>query len=232
MDGPRCLTELKSISDLPVNIRMRLEEFAWNERGHTERELMKRVQSPLMLSWTGYLDEDTQTKEIFGKTHVVSKDRHAPVMVPLLSNLCMTIIDLVDDQSIGVRSVSVNLLSNYMRNEPVVFVRWLLAELAQSRSERQRDLVYKIQLLLSASSKLSPAFAFSLFNHLLAPLKWYQRNSKPHGLEMMVRVLPLLTDILSSTNDIVYKDFNRNKLDVFFANLGCFWFRPNTSPET
>ncbi|KAI7817236.1 hypothetical protein BC939DRAFT_335406 [Gamsiella multidivaricata] len=233
MDEPRWLTELKSVGNFPVDIRNRFEELGWGERGRLEKEMMRRAQTPLMLSWTGYLDEDFENKTNFGRTHtVIPKDRHATVLVPVLNSLNMATIDLLDDSTVGVRSAAIDFLSNYIRNEPVVFVRWLLAEIVQAKPERQKALISRLHLLLSSSSKLPPGFSFALFNHLLGLLKWYQRSSRPLGMDMIEAVLPLLADIVSSTNDIVFKDLKRNKIDVFFSNLGRFWFRSNITPES
>ncbi|KAG0306222.1 hypothetical protein BGZ98_002776 [Dissophora globulifera] len=232
MDEPRWLTELKSVGNFPVDIRVRLEELGWGERDRVEREMTRRSQTPLMLSWTGYMDEDYEGKANFGRVNTVNpRDRHATVVIPVLNSLNLATIDMLEDTAVGVRTAAINFLSDYIRNEPVLFVRWLFAEIVHARPDRRRDLVLRMHLLLSAGSKLPPAFAFTLFNHLLGLLKWCQRNSKPLGAEIMAPFLSLLADVVSSTNDIVFKDFKRNKIDVFFANLGRFWFRPNIAPE-
>ncbi|KAF9116859.1 hypothetical protein BGX27_009740 [Mortierella sp. AM989] len=233
MDEPRWLTELKSVGNFPVDIRNRFEELGWGEKARVEKEMIMRAQTPLMLSWTGYLDEDFENKANFGRTFNVQKDRHATVLIPILNTLNLSIIDLLDDEAIGVRSAAISFLSDYIRNEPVVFVRSLFAEIVkEKKSDAQKSLISRLHLLLSASSKLPPGFAFALFNHLFGLVKWYQRNSKPRGMEMVALILPLLADVVSSTNDVVYKDFKRNKIDVFIANMGRFWFKPNIMPES
>ncbi|KAG0215733.1 hypothetical protein BGX33_000899 [Mortierella sp. NVP41] len=232
MDEPRWLTELKSVGNFPLDIRNRFQEMGWGQKDQQETELTRRAQTPLMLSWTGYVDGDYEDKANFGRTYAVPKDRHATILVPVLNSLNLSTIDLMEDKSIGVRSSAINFLSDYIRNEPVLFVRAFFAEIVHARPDRQRNLIYRLHLLLSGNSKLPPAFAFSLFNHLLGLLKWFQRNMKPLGLEMLATVLPLLADVVTSTNDIVFKDFKRNKVDIFFANLGRFWFKSNLLPES
>ncbi|ORZ15402.1 hypothetical protein BCR41DRAFT_353710 [Lobosporangium transversale] len=233
MDEPRWLTELKSVGNFPIDIRIQFEELGWGEKGRVEREMMQRVQTPLMLLWTGYLDEDSESKSNFGRTFtVLPKDRHATVMIPVLNLLNIMTVDLLDDEMVGVRSASIRFLSSYIRNEPVLFVRWLFAEIVRARPDRLKDLIHRVHLLLSACSKLPPGFAFAIFNHILGIMKWYQRSSKPRGMEIMLVMLPLLADVVSSTNDIVYKDFKRSKVDIFFSNMGRFWFRSNILPES
>ncbi|KAG0082753.1 hypothetical protein BGZ92_011431 [Podila epicladia] len=233
MDEPRWLTELKSAGNFPADIRSRLESLGWGEKDQEEVELTRRSQTPLMLSWIGFLDGDYEAKVNFGRTYtVLPKDRHATVLIPVLNSLSMKTIDLLDDKTIGVRSAAISFMTNYIRNEPVLFVRSFFSEIVCSRPDRQRELIGRLHLLISSSSKLPPAFAFALFNHLLGLLKWFQRNSKPLGIDMLATALPLLTDVVTSTNDIVFKDFKRNKVDVFFANLGRFWFRQGITPES
>ncbi|KAG0019915.1 hypothetical protein BGZ82_011748, partial [Podila clonocystis] len=233
MDEPRWLTELKSAGNFPADIRSRFESLGWGEKDQEEMELTRRSQTPLMLSWVGFLDGDYDAKMNFGRTYtVLPKDRHATVLVPVLNSLSMKTIDLLDDKTIGVRSAAINFMTNYIRNEPVLFVRSFFSDIVFSRPDRQRELIGRLHLLISGSSKLPPAFAFALFNHLLGLLKWFQRNSKPLGIDMLATALPLLTDVVTSTNDIVFKDFKRNKVDVFFANLGRFWFRQGIMPES
>ncbi|KAF9194469.1 hypothetical protein BGZ51_009549 [Haplosporangium sp. Z 767] len=233
MDEPRWLTELKSAGNFPPDIRRRFQELGWGEKDQQEMEMTRRIQTPLMLSWTGYLDEDYENKSNFGWTHtVLPQDRHATILIPVLNSLNLGTIELLDDKSVGVRTAASNFLSDYIRNEPVLLVRSFFAEIASARPDRQRDLISRLHLLLSFSSNLPPAFAFALFNHLLGLLKWFQRNSKPLGLDMLAVVLPLLADVVPSTNDIVFKDFKRNKVDVFFATMGRFWFKPNLTPES
>ncbi|KAG0253183.1 hypothetical protein BG011_006509, partial [Mortierella polycephala] len=233
MDEPRWLTELKSAGNFPPDIRKRFQELGWGEKDQQEMEMTRRVQTPLMLSWTGYLDEDYENKSNFGWTHtVLPQDRHATIMIPVLNSLNLGTIELLDDKAAGVRTAASNFLSDYIRNEPVLLVRSFFAEITHARSDRQRDLISRLHLLLSFSSNLPPAFAFALFNHLLGLLKWFQRNSKSLGLDMLAAVLPLLADVVSSTNDIVFKDFKRNKVDVFFSTMGRFWFKPNLTPES
>ncbi|KAG0209762.1 hypothetical protein BGX28_009982 [Mortierella sp. GBA30] len=233
MDEPRWLTELKSAGNFPPDIRNRFRELGWGEEDEHETEMTRRAQTPLMLSWTGYLDEDYENKTNFGRTYtVLPKDRHATILIPVLNSLNLGIIDLLNDSAVGVRSAAVNFLSDYMRNEPVLFIRSFFSDIVQARPDRQRDLISRLHMLLSYSSKLPAAFAYALFNHLLGLLKWFQRNSKPQGFEMLTIVLPLLADVVSSTNDIVFKDLKRNKVDVFFAALGRFWFRPHIIPES
>ncbi|KAF9984063.1 hypothetical protein BGZ75_004373 [Mortierella antarctica] len=233
MDEPRWLTELKNAGNFPPDIRNRFRESGWGEEDQQEIEMTRRVQTPLMLSWTGYLDEDYESKANFGRTYtVLPKDRHATVLIPVLNSLNLGTIDLLNDKAIGVRAAVVNFLSDYMRNEPVLFVRSFFSEIVLARPDRQRDLVSRLHMLLSYSSRLPAAFAYALFNHLLGLLKWFQRNSKPQGFEMLTIILPLLADVVSSTNDTVFKDFKRNKVDVFFAALGRFWFKPHIIPES
>ncbi|KAF9358562.1 hypothetical protein BGX26_001451 [Mortierella sp. AD094] len=232
MDEPRWLTELRSAGSFPIDIRNRFGELGLGEKGRVEKEMIMRAQTPLMLSWTGYRDEDFENKTNFGRTFNVQKDKHATVLVPVLNTLNLAIIDILDDEAVGVRSAAINFLSDYIRNEPVLFVRSLFSEIVEAKEPGvQKSLISRMQLLLSASSKLPPGFAFALFNHLFGLIKWYQRNSDPGGMEMMALILPLLADVVSSTNDIVYKDFKRNKVDVFIANMGRFWFKPNIMPE-
>ncbi|KAF9208081.1 hypothetical protein BGZ49_009870 [Haplosporangium sp. Z 27] len=233
MDEPRWLTDLKNAGNFPTDIRLRFEELSLGEKARAEKETIMRIQTPLMLSWTGYLDEDFENKSNFGRTFNVQKDRHATIIVPAVNDLNLAVIDLLDDNAVGVRAASVNFLSDYIRNEPVLFVRSLFAEVIKdNRPDSRKSFVSRIHLLLSASSKLPPGFAFALFNHLFGLLKWYQKNSRPEGMEMMALLLPLLADIVSSTNDIVYKDFKRNKVDLFIANMGRFWFRPDALPDS
>lgn len=233
MDEPRWLTELKSAGNFPADIRSRFESLGWGEEDQEEMELTRRSQTPLMLSWVGFLDGDYDTKVNFGRTYtVLPKDRHATVLIPVLNSLSMKTVDMLDDKTIGVRSAAINFMTNYIRNEPVLFVRSFFSEIVYSRPDRQRELIGRLHLLVSSSSKLPPAFAFALFNHLLGLLKWFQRNSKPLGIDILATTLPLLTDVVTSTNDIVFKDFKRNKVDVFFANLGRFWFRQGIMPES
>ncbi|KAF9393611.1 hypothetical protein CPC16_001601 [Podila verticillata] len=233
MDEPRWLTELKSAGNFPADIRSRFESLGWGEKDQEEMEMTRRSQTPLMLSWVGFLDEDYDAKMNFGRTYTaLPKDRHATVLIPVLNSLSMKTIDLLDDKTIGVRSAAITFMTNYIRNEPVLFVRSFFSEIVYSRPDRQRELIGRLHLLISSSSKLPPAFAFALFNHLLGLLKWFQRNSKPHGIDMMATAIPLLTDVVASTNDIVFKDFKRNKVDVFFTNLGRFWFRQGIMPES
>ncbi|KAG0277970.1 hypothetical protein BGZ95_004993 [Linnemannia exigua] len=233
MDEPRWLTELKSVGNFPIDVRNRFQELGWGHKDQQETELTRRAQTPLMLSWTGYLDADYENKANFGRTYtMLPKDRHATVLIPVLNSLNLSTIDLMDDKSIGVRSAAINFLSDYIRNEPVLFVRSFFAEVVHARPDRQRSLLSRLHLLFSGNSKLPPAFAFTLFNHLLGLLKWFQRNSKPLGLEMLATVLPLLADVVTSTNDIVFKDFKRNKVDIFFAGLGRFWFKAAILPES
>ncbi|KAF9132432.1 hypothetical protein BGW39_000145 [Mortierella sp. 14UC] len=233
MDEPRWLTELKSVGNFPIDVRNRFQELGWGQKDQQETELMRRAQTPLMLSWTGYLDTDYENKANFGRTYtMLPKDRHATVLIPVLNSLNLGTIDLMEDKAIGVRSAAINFLSDYIRNEPVLFVRSFFAEVVHARPDRQRCLISRLHLLLSGNSKLPPAFAFTLFNHLLGLLKWFQRNSKPLGLEMLATVLPLLADVVISTNDIVFKDFKRNKVDIFFAGLGRFWFKSAILPES
>ena len=79
--------------------------------------MTRRAQTPLMLSWTGYLDEDYESKANFGRTYtVLPKDRHATVLIPVLNSLNLATIDLLNDKAIGVRAAVVNFLSDYMRN--------------------------------------------------------------------------------------------------------------------
>ncbi|KAF9154391.1 hypothetical protein BG015_001079 [Linnemannia schmuckeri] len=233
MDEPRWLTELKSVGNFPIDIRNRFQELGWGQKDQQETELTRRAQTPLMLSWTGYLDGDYESKANFGRTYtMLPKDRHATVLIPVLNSLNLGTIDLMDDKAIGVRSAAINFLSDYIRNEPVLFIRSFFAEIVQARPDRQRSLISRLHLLLSGYSKLPPAFAFSLFNHLLGLLKWFQRNSKPLGLEMLATILPLLADVVISTNDIVFKDFKRNKVDIFFTGLGRFWFKSAILPKS
>ncbi|KAG0375632.1 hypothetical protein BGX24_008839, partial [Mortierella sp. AD032] len=233
MDEPRWLTELKSVGNFPIDVRNRFQELGWGQKDQQETELTRRAQTPLMLSWTGYLDADYENKAKFGRTYtMLPKDRHATVLIPVLNSLNLSTIDLMDDKAIGVRSAAINFLSDYIRNEPVLFVRSFFAEVVHARPDRQRNLISRLHLLFSGSSKLPPAFAFTLFNHLLGLLKWFQRNSRPLGLEMLATALPLLADVVTSTNDIVFKDFKRNKVDIFFAGLGRFWFKSAILPES
>lgn len=233
MDEPRWLTELKSAGNFPEDIRIRLQELGWGERDQQELETTRRAQTPLVLSWTGYLDEDYENKANFGKTYtVLPRDRHAAVLIPVLNALNLGTIELLDDKAIGVRTAAGDLLWNYIRNEPVLFVRSFFAEIVLAGPDQQKGLITRLHSLITGTSKLPPAFSFALFNHLLGLLKWFQRNSKPLGIEILAAVLPLLADMISSTNDIVYKDFKRNKVDTFFANLGRFWFKPDIIPES
>ncbi|KAF9583807.1 hypothetical protein BGW38_008466 [Lunasporangiospora selenospora] len=232
MDEPRWLTILNSVGNFPSDIRDKFQELRWGERDKQEMEMIRRVQTPLILSWTGYLDEDYESKVNFGRTFTNPRDRHAMVMLPDLNALNLGTIDLLEDQSVGVRVAALNFLTNYIRNEPLLFVRTFFADMVRKTPERQKELIRRLHLLLSGSSKLPPAFAFALFNHLLGLLKWFQRNSKPKGFDMIEAVLPVLAEMVTSTNDIVFKDFKRNKVDVFFSPLGRFWFRPDIIPES
>ncbi|KAF9928463.1 hypothetical protein FBU30_002365 [Linnemannia zychae] len=163
MDEPRWLTELKSVGNFPIDVRNRFQELGWGQKDQQETEMTRRAQTPLMLSWTGYLDSDYENKANFGRTYtILPKDRHATVLIPVINSLNLSTIELLDDRAIG----------------------------------------------------------------------WYQRNSKSLGLEMISKALPLLADVVMSTNDIVYKDFKRNKVDIFFTGLGRFWFKSNILSES
>ncbi|KAG0237709.1 hypothetical protein BGW42_000115 [Actinomortierella wolfii] len=233
MDEPRWLTKLKDASNFPADIRNRFQEMNWGEKDKNEIELIRREQTPLALLWSGYLDEEYESLHNFGKAFTTQpKSKHAAVVIPVINSLNMSVIDLIDDVLVGVRTMARVFMQDYMRNEPVLFLRFFFTEIAYADLPRQVELYNRLHTLLSSTSQLPPGFAFGLFNHLFGLLRWYQKSGRPLASEQLEAVIPLLAAVVASTNDIVLKDFRRNKLDQFLGTLGSFWFRSGLHPES
>jgi len=67
-----------------------------------------------------------------------------------------------------------------------------------------------------------------LFNHLAGILKWYSRDNKENGLGLMAYVIPTLAELVPTVNEMLVKDFKKNKIENILCNNGQFWFTDGT----
>ncbi|CAG8832137.1 35490_t:CDS:1, partial [Racocetra persica] len=59
-------------------------------------------------------------------------------------------------------------------------------------------------------------------------LKWYSRDGKGNGLNVMAYTIPTLAEMVPVVNDMTVRDFRKNKIENILCNNGQFWFTEGT----
>ncbi|CAG8439047.1 1095_t:CDS:10 [Acaulospora morrowiae] len=230
---------------LSADVRKRIQELGWEEEDQSDQEQIVRVATPISLLPTFYLDEEesknaeesasTQSNEKknnaytpFNNKMQLNSNKRRTVSIPILSTFSLRFVDLLDDTHGGVYNLAKELITYFLRDDALLFLRNFFSDLGLSKSEAQKELLTRIQFLVSMQHNLPSNFTYTLFNHLAGMLKWYSRDNMDDGLSLMTYVLPILAEMVPSVNGIVVRDFRKNKIENIICNNGQFWFTEGT----
>ncbi|CAG8460271.1 1797_t:CDS:10 [Diversispora eburnea] len=233
---------------LSADVRKRIQEFGWEDDDPSDLELFKRIETPISLLPTFYLDEEefkiaeesaAQEKirrNVRGvNNNAASNNKSQPssskrrgISIPILCSFSMPLVDLLDDAHGGVYNLTKELIMYFLRDDPSLFLRIFFSDLGIMNVEKQKELITRIRFLISMQHLFPPNFTHILFNHLAGILKWYSRDNKENGLALMTYVIPTLAEMVPAINNLLVRDFRKNKIEHIICNNGQFWFSEGT----
>lgn len=243
MDEPRWMVKLKNASNFPIELKRQIQELGWDDdQEGEEHEALKKVLTPLALLPSRYLEDDENENRNDGNDNtllhrkndgeqrqsgsvskiIARRKRLATVHALTIVNLSM--VDLLDDDFGGVASVLRELLESFLRDDPALFLRPFLGDLDKTNLDRHRELLTRLNALVTLRHKLPPAFAYILFNYLAGMLKWLARENNRDGLMLMTLIHPILAQLVFSTNELSTRDMRKNKIEHLLVSTGRFWF--------
>ncbi|CAJ0766766.1 2264_t:CDS:1, partial [Entrophospora sp. SA101] len=145
-----------------------------------------------------------------------NKRRTASILI--LSSFSLRLVDLLDDLHGGVFNLTKEIIIYFLRDDPLLFLRIFFSELGTINFEAQKELLTKIHFLISMQHVFPSGFSHTLFNHLAGILQWYSRANKSNGLRLMTYVIPILAEIVPTVNDLLVRDFRKNKIENILCN--------------
>ncbi|RIA93880.1 hypothetical protein C1645_873837 [Glomus cerebriforme] len=243
--------ESKNKNSLHYDVHQKIQELGWEEEDQTELDRSKRIITPISLLPTFHLDEeefkqkegavalqathdkirrnihvDATTSNTQGHMH-----KRRNISVHILSFFSLRLVDLLDDIHGGVYNLTKELIMYFLRDDPLLFLRIFFSDLGTLNFETQKKLLTRIRFLISMQHVFPPGFTYMLFNHLAGILKWYSRDNKENGLGLMAYVIPTLAEMVPTVNEILVRDFKKNKIEHILCNNGQFWFTDGTPPS-
>ncbi|CAJ0834999.1 1470_t:CDS:2, partial [Entrophospora sp. SA101] len=233
----------KNDNKLSTDVKKRIQELGWEEEEGEGLENLKRITTPISLIPTFYLDEEEmKNKEESNILHSHEKikrnirgnhpnnnmqsnaNKRRTASILILSSFSLRLVDLLDDLHGGVFNLTKEIIIYFLRDDPLLFLRIFFSELGTINFEAQKELLTKIHFLISMQHVFPSGFSHTLFNHLAGILKWYSRDNKSNGLGLMTYVIPILAEIVPTVNDLLVRDFRKNKIENILCNNGQFWF--------
>ncbi|CAG8564091.1 484_t:CDS:10 [Funneliformis caledonium] len=244
-DSPK---ELKHKGSLSYVVNKKIEELGWDDDDEVDLERSKRTLTPISLLPTFHLDEEEFKKKEESEALQITRDkirrnvrgdastshiqgnanRRRNVSVPILSSFSLRLLDLLDDMHGGVYNLTKEIIMYFLRDDPLLFLRMFFSDLGTFNFETQKKLLTSIHFLISMQHVFPPGFTHILFNHLAGILKWYSRDNKENGLGLMTYVIPTLAEMVPTVNEIIVRDFRKNKIENILCNNGQFWFTDGT----
>ncbi|CAI2174454.1 19165_t:CDS:10 [Funneliformis geosporum] len=247
-DSPK---ELKHKGSLSYVVNKKIEELGWDDEEEVDLDRSKRILTPISLLPTFHLDEEEFKKKEEAEALQVTRDKirrnvrgdaatsniqvnankRRNVSIPILSSFSLRLLDLLDDMHGGVYNLTKEIIMYFLRDDPLLFLRMFFSDLGTLDFETQKKLLTRIHFLISMQHVFPPGFTHILFNHLAGILKWYSRDNKENGLGLMTYVIPTLAEMVPTVNDIIVRDFRKNKIENILCTNGQFWFTDGT-PHT
>jgi hypothetical protein len=244
--------ESKSKNFSHHDVDQRIQELGWEvvDELETESDRSKRIATPISLLSTFHFDEaelkqkdepipiqtarDKIRRNIRGE--VISNmqgntNKRRIISVHILSSFSLRLVDLLDDIHCGVYNLAKEIIMYFLRDDPLLFLRIFFSDLGTLDFETQKKLLTRIHFLISMQDVFPPGFTYMLFNHLAGILKWYSRDNKENGLGLMTYVIPTLAEMVPTVNNILVRDFKKNKIEHILCNNGQFWFTDGTPPS-
>ncbi|KAG1470282.1 hypothetical protein G6F56_002773 [Rhizopus delemar] len=239
LDEPRWMSKLRNTSNLPIELKKQIQELGWNEDDNAEEhEALKKVLTPLGLLPSLFLEnEDESTNDddhpniavihergkVINISKIITRRKRAAT-VHIFTSTFLTMVDLMVDDFAGVANVLRELMDQFLRDDPALFLRPFLNNLGKHKSEPIENTLTRIRYVINMQRKLPPGLTHILFNYLAGMLKWIVRENQPDGLELMTLVHPLLAELALSTNDLSVRDLRKNKIEHLLVSTGKFWF--------
>ncbi|KAI9278075.1 hypothetical protein BY458DRAFT_554083 [Sporodiniella umbellata] len=239
LDEPRWMSKLRNTSNLPIELKKQIQELGWNEDDNAEEhEALKKVLTPLGLLPSLFLEnKDEQNNEDEhpsiaavnerGKVIDISKiirRRKRAATVQVFATTFLVMVDLLTDNSAGVANVLRELIEQFSRDDPALFLRPFLNTLGDHEWNSIKNTLTRIRYIINTQRKLSPGLTHIMFNYLAGMLKWIVRENQGSGLKLMTLVHPLLAELALSTNDLSVRDLRKNKIEHLLVSTGKFWF--------
>lgn len=226
---------------LSADVRKKIQEFGWEDDEQGDQELFKRIETPISLLPTFYLDEeefkiaeesavlqavqDKIRRNVRGaNNNAASNNKSQPssskrrgISIPTLCSFSMPLVDLLDDAHGGVYNLTKELIMYFLRDDPSLFLRKFFSGLGTANVESQRELITQICFLISMQHFFPPNFTHILFNHLAGILKWYSRDNKENGLALMTYVVPTLAEMVPAINNLLVRDFRKTRSNISYV---------------
>ena len=239
LDEPRWMSKLKNTSNLPIELKRQIQELGWNEDDNAEeQEAFKKALTPLGLLPSLFLKDDNEdTNDADNPNIVVIRERGKVVDISKIitrrkrtatvhsfTAMFLTTVDLLMDDFAGVNNILRELIEQFLKDDPALFLRAFLNNLGKHKADSLKDTLTRIRYIISMQRKLPPGLTHILFNYLAGMLKWIVRENQPDGLKFMTLVHPILAELTLSTNDLSVRDLRKNKIEHLLVSTGKFWF--------
>ncbi|KAK9767103.1 hypothetical protein K7432_003332 [Basidiobolus ranarum] len=194
-----------------------IQELGWKkEESHSNDDINIY---PLTLLPTMFFDHQLDSIAIAEGSH---KSR-AVVVSSILENMSFNSIDLLFDPRVEVNTAMWDCISYFTRDDPSVFLRKYLEGLSSQSISHQCELLGKLRSLIIFQKMHPPSFTYILFNYLTGLLKWHHRDNRSHTLTLFVHALPIIAELISSSNELSIREFRKNKIEWFFNPTSEFW---------
>jgi hypothetical protein len=227
-------------ADLPFSVRSRLAELRWDtdEREvETTRGDWERV--PVALLGDGVIERADKHPANRRSPSPSPSPNASPSRSPsprqekaTLSAFVSSIADsfgllissLTEDSNGLVAASARQIVTSLTQEDPTLFTHSIFVKLLDPATDAVDLLLHGLQQIITAQPYLSPALAFSLFNHLGGLLKALSRFDRPGSLRVYGLVVSLMALIAPSLSELSFRDLRKNRIDHLLIPTTAFFF--------
>ncbi|THH32609.1 hypothetical protein EUX98_g1559 [Antrodiella citrinella] len=154
--------------------------------------------------------------------------RRRPVFVMTLISLFPRLTSMLLDRDFGVASAALDLVIDFMRDDPTLLARAVFNLLA-SDEEGLSMAITTLRAFLHARHALPPAMAHHVLNHLTGFLKSSMKHAVGTAmpLQSYAYSMPIIANLITQVNNLSMREIRRAKIDMFLTPTGSLWFPPS-----
>ncbi|TCD63487.1 hypothetical protein EIP91_005346 [Steccherinum ochraceum] len=154
--------------------------------------------------------------------------RRRPVFVMTLISLFPRLTSMVLDRDFGVASAALDLVMDFMRDDPTLLARAVFSLLA-SDEQGLSMAITTLRAFLHVRHVLPPAMAHHALNHLTGFLKSSMKHAvgTAPSLQSYAYSMPIIADLMPQVNNLSIREIRRAKIDMFLTPTGALWFPPS-----
>lgn len=154
--------------------------------------------------------------------------RRRPVFVMTLISLFPRLTSMLLDRDFGVASAALELVMDFMRDDPTLLARAVFNLLA-SDEQGLAMAISTLRAFLHARQVLPPAMAHHALNHLTGFLKSSMKHSvgTANPLQSYAYSMPVIANFITQVSNLSMREIRRAKIDMFLTPTGALWFPPS-----